>query len=245
MSQVSTFFSLVLTSQHTTRLSTHNTSIHHFCAGRQIDYFIFNMIHNKFSVILILIASVIAPVVAPPPPVTSVTGQGSHGHLDIQHSPPTSPIHSPSSNSPSSINSPSSSNSPLSIDSLPLGHPGRAAGREIKPLPKRSPVVQAKDLNPVHHGSPSNPSPPSTQIGGSSNNPGQVSFSHDNSNAQHHDDQIPSTASGKRKRKETTGTESGKKRKTVPRTEHGYDPSSYKGRKVQPTDHTFPIRKKR
>ena len=53
------------------------------------------MVHNKFSVILILIASAIAPVVAPPPPVTPVTGQGSHVHLDIQHSPPTSPSHSP------------------------------------------------------------------------------------------------------------------------------------------------------
>ena len=42
-----------------------------------------------------LIASAIAPVVAPPPPVTPVTGQGSHVHLDIQHSPPTSPSHSP------------------------------------------------------------------------------------------------------------------------------------------------------
>ena len=53
------------------------------------------MVHNKFSVILILIASAIAPVVAPPPPVTPVTGQRSPVHLDIQHSPPTSPSHSP------------------------------------------------------------------------------------------------------------------------------------------------------
>ena len=52
------------------------------------------MVHSKFSVIFILIASAIAPVVAPPPPVTPVTGQGSHVPLDIQHSPPTSPSHS-------------------------------------------------------------------------------------------------------------------------------------------------------
>ena len=53
------------------------------------------MVHSKFSVIFILIASAIAPVVAPPPPVTPVTGQRSHVHLDIKHSPPTSPSHSP------------------------------------------------------------------------------------------------------------------------------------------------------
>ena len=91
------------------------------------------MVHNKFSVILILIASAIAPVVAPPPPVISVTGQGSH--LDLIHSPSQSPNPPPRHPNP---------NPP---------HPER----QIKPLPAPSQGSKgkARDLNPaVQPGSP-------------------------------------------------------------------------------------------
>ena len=178
------------------------------------------MVHNKLSVIFILIASAIAPVVAPPPPAISVTGQGSQSHLDDLHS--SSPSHS----------------------SPPSSHPER----QIKPLPILSPVARvkaqgskgkARDLNPViQPGSPNNLSPHSTaQIGGSSNNPGQASSSYDNSNAQHHDDQIPSNGSGKRKRKGT-----GSKGRTwtqTPRSKHGYNPSTNDGQILHPSSYEF------
>ena len=100
------------------------------------------MVHNKFSVILILIASAIAPVVAPPPPVISVTGEGSH--LDIIHSPSQSPNPPPSHPSP---------NPPPRHPNPNPPHPER----QIKPLPAPSQGSKgkARDLNPaVQPGSP-------------------------------------------------------------------------------------------
>ena len=98
------------------------------------------MVHSKLSIIFILIASAIAPVVAPPPPVTS---------HDV-HSAPSS-------------------------HSTPPSHPSHP-DRQVKPLPKRSPAVQAQGdkgkAREVHLGSPNNPSIP-----GSSNNPISVSSS--------------------------------------------------------------------
>ena len=140
-------------------------------------YFIFNMVHNKLSVIFILIASAIAPVVAPPPPVTSHNVHGS----PIAHGPPRPPGHS-----------------------SPPSHP--------------SPE------------SPHNPSPHRTsQIEGSSSNPGQASSS---------SSKIPS--SGERKFEFINYSENDKgktvetgKRTKVPRAEHGFDPSSNSGHYIE------------
>ena len=92
------------------------------------------MVQNnlKLSIIFILIASAIAPVVAPPPPVPPVGHVIHESHNnplhDIVHNPPGSP--------------PSSS----------------PAGRPIRPLPQADLKGKARALNsPLDHGSPNNP----------------------------------------------------------------------------------------
>lgn len=91
------------------------------------------MVQNnlKLSIIFILIASAIAPVVAPPPPVPPVGHVIHESHNnplhDIVHNPPGSP---PSSSSP--------------------------AGRPTRRLPDRKAKARARK-SPLGHGSPNNP----------------------------------------------------------------------------------------
>ena len=91
------------------------------------------MVQNnlKLSIIFILIASAIAPVVAPPPPVPPV------GH--VIHESHNNPLHDIVPNPPGS---PPSSSSP--------------AGRPTRRLPDRKAKARARK-SPLGHGSPNNP----------------------------------------------------------------------------------------
>ena len=106
------------------------------------------MVHSKLSIIFILIASAIAPVVAPPPPATSHDVHGASS----SHSPP-----------PSSLSHPGRQVRPLPKRSQAVLDKGKA--RE---------VLLGSPNNPSIPGSSNNPIPISSSSSSSSQHSGDV-----------------------------------------------------------------------